>query len=1143
MESNAKIRLSRSISLIMSYNKEFDFKSRWSYIKILLQNKTSCESSVRLLKKQTIEQFSPKLCEIYKDKIEIHNLLKKHKQMLLSFIKDKQEQEPEPERDPEKEHFQKIIVKGDVGELCADSSLQDFLFYFRENNDEMLKIIKLLNKEEQKFFATFLCLFFYENFFIESSEQIEILYFIYLLFEIEIDNLIIPSVESFLNNTFLSDFLIELGHKYEIQSYMDIVLIPLIREINEIYSKYNSLDIINNSRQHYRNYIEKGIKNLFLDMPKQKFICNKLFYAKGNNIENFGQKVPRNKTFSKKIKSPLLLLDNDNVKYSYISFNSLMCADFFNSLTEYKLKDLLSKEKDEFMKYFFIKQLNKIKDSKNTNLYNCRDYYFDRIVKEELISQESLNDYKIEHKIVKEFIIKLLENLEKTIIIPYNIKAICKMIYILIKKKFKKINEMEIHIFICRFLFEKIIFPILENPDSCTVGKKMMISLNTRKTLSDILIVLEKLIRGELFSDEKYGNFKAFNGFIIDNFRKLKNIINNIISNVEIPDKLLKLSEEFYFSDDFSLEHLKRKPNETRYEYFHENPYDFMEYKSICFNIQFLLLFYNIVDNNKNVFINPGNPLEKIYDKLSKYIPYIKEENTTYYVVIDEIYNEENKELLSLKEKIYGLSKSKNSQESLEKLKFCITHLLSKMEIPNSVWVKNDYDTIKTFSSIHNYLKAYERKINSPLNWHSNYILNNLKLIDQKYIDNNYKLLYEEIQDDILNLLEKLNKLNDFLTVNIKTKMFLIEKRKSNYQKELENMKEAEINIKAFLFIETSDIDICIMNGKIYNEIKKLMNEKPDKTVGKNTFIIFKGSSCPHNQLPPDVIQILYKNGHMAENHCKRIIDFAHKLSFFCGEIKDEIANNSFNEGCLLNTSTSKFFDNDLINKTKFIANSPKEIFDIYMDLIYTKIQKLQIYENDNDDTNNIEEEKKVKNKIIKIVWNYILKSLCIEIYKSEPIGTDIAFYYKCYSLSNFIEPKHLKIPEEICDIQVFKKIQEHLKNIEKYRTPDGMFDELKISLKLLLSLYQFFFNIKDELKDVLCIIAYNLICSQSKRILFNLNFMKFFFYEDELIENIGKNIILAESAVNYINELQAKQLGISLEKFNEILSSIKITK
>jgi hypothetical protein len=215
--------------------------------------------------------------------------------------------------------------------------------------------------------------------------------------------------------------------------------------------------------------------------------------------------------------------------------------------------------------------------------------------------------------------------------------------------------------------------------------------------------------------------------------------------------------------------------------------------------------------------------------------------------------------------------------------------------------------------------------------------------------------------------------------------------------------------------------------------------------------------------LPPGDIQILHKNGHMAEYHCNKIIDFANKFSLFCDEIKDEIANNSFIEECNLNTSNRKSLANNLVNKIKEIANSPKEIFDIYMNFVNTKIQKLQIYENDNEDTYYIEEEKNAKDRIIKIVWNYILKSLCIEIYKSEPIGTDIAFYYKCYSLSNFVEPKHLKIPEEICDMQVFKKIQKHLKNMENYRSPDGMLGELKISFKLLLLLYKFFLIYKMD--------------------------------------------------------------------------------
>jgi hypothetical protein len=92
------------------------------------------------------------------------------------------------------------------------------------------------------------------------------------------------------------------------------------------------------------------------------------------------------------------------------------------------------------------------------------------------------------------------------------------------------------------------------------------------------------------------------------------------------------------------------------------------------------------------------------------------------------------------------------------------------------------------------------------------------------------------------------------------------------------------------------------------------MSAKPDKTVSKSTFVIFKGLYCPHNLLPLDDIQILYKNGHMAEYHCNRIIDFAQKFSLFCDEIKDVIANNSFNKDCILNASNRKSLSNDLIN-------------------------------------------------------------------------------------------------------------------------------------------------------------------------------------------------------------------------------------
>ena len=167
---NEKIEESSSSNI---FNISKTSKLKWENLKILLQNKTSLESSVKLLKKQTLNQFSSKCCEIYKDKIKIYLLTLKNKQ-ILSSIKN-----TEP-------YYQNIVIKGDVDELCSDTYLKDFFFYFRENNEEMLKLINLLNSEQRQILIPFLCHFFYENFFMESSEQEEIFYLIYLLLEKEI---------------------------------------------------------------------------------------------------------------------------------------------------------------------------------------------------------------------------------------------------------------------------------------------------------------------------------------------------------------------------------------------------------------------------------------------------------------------------------------------------------------------------------------------------------------------------------------------------------------------------------------------------------------------------------------------------------------------------------------------------------------------------------------------------------------------------------------------------------------------------------------------------------------------------------------------------------------------------------------------
>ena len=1148
-----KSRISR-----ISYVPKTNFNSKWAHLKILLQNKTSFESSVKLLKKQTLNQFSSKCCEVYKDKIEIFLLTLKNRQIFSFFKKNMQF------------NYTNVVVKSDIEEICSDSCLKDFLFYFRENNEEMLKLINIVKKEQRQILAPFLCHFFYENFFMESIEQEEIFYIIYLLLEKEIDNLCAPLEYSFLNDSFLADFLLEMGNKNEIKNYIDIILNSIIREIDEAHTAYFSLDIIGNSKTHYNNYIKYKIDNSFFNMKKQNFFENEIFFSQAETTDRLSIK---NSSFSKKANSVVINKHisntclnfgkflgekqklepiNPEIKYEKIPINQILNKNFFNPLNENYLRSLFENEKNELMKRFYIKQLKQIKYFNEPNLYNCRNYYYEKMVKTDNISKRSIKKYNKGYKLITDFIDKLLLNLENKVIIPYNIKIICKLIYLLVQKKYKKISEMQIIILVCRFLFDKLIMPILENPDSSNIAKMMMISLDLRKTLFNVSLVLKKLINGELFYEEKYENYNIFNNYIIENYHRLNNIIKNFI-DVKIPNKISLLLDKFYENEDFSLNDRKLESSEINYDYFKENPSEFMQHDSICFNLDQFFLLYDIVNNNKNIFIKEGTPFAKIFNNLSKYVPCFEKSNTNYYVIIKENYSQGEKDLLFHEEKMIGLSKSKTPEELLFKLKFCITYLLSQIEFPpQSDWILGNYDTKKTFNFINKYLTIYEKKSISrmvPLNWYSKYILNNLHLINECYKENDYELLYREIEDNVYGLIDKLNELNEFLTVNIRTKFVLIENRKKDYKKELIEMEKTELNIRTLFFIESAEINVCFIDGEKYNKLQKKFIFESENQVDKKAFVLSSLKSCPHKQMQDSEINKLKTNGQLSQFHCSKIKEFAIRFSLFHRTISEEIVNYYFSSS----TSDKNANANsncDLNGKKPIITKSPKELLDAYMNYVSTILEKHPIfnkksyYINDNSEKKFKEKQEKDKEKVLKLIWNYILKSLCIKIYNANPLFIDEVFKIRCISLSSFVKPHNLKISKEFFDENLLNRVKYHLNEMDKKRTPGGMNHEFGMAVQLISALYIFYLNqTQTEAGDLLPFIIYGMISIKPTRIIFNICFSKFFLSENELLGSIGYNMIQAESAIRYINKLDAKELGLTEEEFNKNLSKIQFQK
>ena len=1133
-----------------------DCKPKWAKLKKYLQDKVSYESSVQLLKTKTIEQFTSKCCEIYKEKIQIHLMRANNKQIFLSWVKNK-------EKDISN-YLPSIEVKKDLSDLCYDSSIQDFLFYFRENNEFMLNLIKNVSKEKRKIIVPFLCHFFYENFFMETQEQEEILYLIYLLLEKEIDGIFSPSPLSFLENSFLGDFLSEMANKYEISNYIDNILNTLIRDVEEHNSFYNSLDIIENSNDHYKY---NRTENCFIDMACQNENCssktdeNKFQKNKNNKMSLFEmESTPVNKSFKKRKTTMIKPIMNNNfsgnsklanltlvnnIKYVDMNFKNLINKNIFDNINENYLKKLLENEKDEIMKSFYIKQIKILNMNHNPNFFSTKSFY-EKIKKIYLISKLSIEQFNKSIEIATTFIDNLLSNLENKIIIPYNIKAICKFIDILIKQKFKNISKIQCNSFICRFLFDKLILPVLENPDINNSAKNMILSLNTRKNLTYVYEVLKNLIRGELFNCDKNEKYTVFNKFIIQNYFRINNIIQNILY-VRIPEKLFFLSQQFYDDENFSLENVIRDKNDINYNYFDENPYDFMLHKSICFNINHFLLFYGTVHLNKEWFIEKDKDFEKILEKVSSFIASMDCSISHHYVIIKEEYNEEIKELLLLKDKKIKLIKPKNEEESLFKLKHCIIHLFSSLQIMN-YWnyLNENYDTKQTFELLHKYLTFYGEKVFPPLIWYTQFILNNLNLINQKYINNDYQLLYNEIENDIKFSIKKLKKLNEFLTVNMTTKFFLIENRKKNFKNELENVKRTELNIKALLFIELIEIKVCLMKGIDY---KRFMFSD-EKTINNDSLILCKQKNCPHSNIMKTFIRTQQKC------HCKNVKEFAENFSNYHEFISKEIINYSFGQD-FYNSKIHLFsdFNNDkLNNKNIIITDSPKKILEGYMNFISRKINEnilfnsfqrngFEIITDQKEDNNldialNLQKEKNNREKATYIIWNYILKTLCNKIYESNVLFVDQIFNLRCLNLK-FVEPNNLKIPKEIVNDQILNKIKNHIKRIDELRTPGEMIEEFGTVVQLINLLYKFFLNQDNtEAGDLLPIIIYCIISACPKRIKFNINFSKFFLSEKELLGGIGYNMIQAESSINFIEKLEAEQIGLSQEEFNKKLSN-----
>ena len=1151
IDDHHQINYEQMRQTILGGKKKFKkcYRSKWANLKLFFQEKKSLESSVKLQKRKTIEQFSTKCQEIYKRKVAINLITKKNRQMFKSYNSNNENTTDEDIINIEDKISNFKII--DKSLEFEENSVKKFLFCFRKNNALMLRLIECADNNQCEILVPFLCHFFYENFYMESTEQEEILYIIYLLLEKEIDSLYTPSVSTFLAQSFVSKFLTEMGNRYEIKHYIDIILNYLILNIEEMNIAYNSLDIIGNKSEEPKSYYDMSYEEGIFHNSSKTYGKSKL-PLRNETAQNIqlpinGKNIKKNSV----ILSTSISTPNNNFGFSAtsISLNNLnnncinaplrkeIHSDLFNNINEKFIRDKIEKENDEIMKHFYVRQLRKLYSSRNPDLFNGNKFY-EKLKTEKRIYSFAVIQFNKSYTMIIDFINELLTNLENETIVPYSIKVICKFIYILLKKRFKNISKIQCNILICEFLFDKLIFPVLQNPDINDAGKDMIISFNTRKSLSNIYVVCKKLVRGELFSIEDKDYLVIFNKFIINNYHRINKIVDKLI-RVKAPEKLIKLSETYYNTDFFNLEDVVRSDSSINYDYFKENPNDFMQHRSICFSTKELFVFYEIVNNNKERFIQEDSELQKIFEVVSTNINKIEPNKYDYYVIISDEYDDEINQLLFHSEKKLALGKVKNNEDLVRNLKYCIGHLISNIEIsPNWNWVNSDgFNAFSTFQFIHKYLttfcydsKNYLKDNNIvPLTWYSSYILNNIKKIKNDYWrSNDYDRLCESLEYEISSQLKKLRKLNDFLTVNISTKFLLIAHKIKIFNQELENVKSTELNIKTVQFIEKTKIKVCLTTIDELKDISKYYPISTDNLNldGPHKLILSlkdKKHPCIHKlKIESKNYLKLKEKKILKKMHCKNINQFCLHLAEYYTYICQDIIGKQTTK-TLVKFATSKTLLKKADKDSKIKENSSKEIVDKYMQFLSNAMTETIIFNNEED-----------KQKALHIIWNYMLKTLCIKICENELNEKDKNFRKICKKVS-WVHPENIDIPKEVFDKKLFKKAEYHIKKMDYLRTPEGMLHQFGLGVQLINSMFVFMLNQNQaEAGDLLPLIIYAIIVARPKRMIFNIKFIKYFMSQNQLLGNIGYNLTQAESSINFIQTMSGKELKMDQKEFED---------
>ena len=1022
------------------------------------------------------------------------------------------------------------LEKNIESELCDTvGTIKNLLFLIRNNYDYITKIVSLIEEtDEQEKVDSLVELFcnqFYDNILIPNPEQEELLILMYKLLEEEITPMNSASVDEFLSdNTFLGKFISSYINKRELKVFLKMLLNPLILSIENSGLECMDMSLQNINREVNKRKDErisdKNFDAWLREIPKTN-INFKKYYMPGNEEINEDDVKEEKK---------------DDTKQEKIVYNS----DYKEELTLDKIYNKITNEKNNDIKEIYLYQLEQIGNDPDifTNAgikLVINDTYFQN--NRQLILKKYFENFLfIKDKI--DYLIQAL--IDRISTIPYTVRCICKVISLLMQKKFPSLPTFLRNSFIGKFIFDKCIFPVLSLENKNVMDSRIF-SQNTKRCLNVIISVLSNANRCSLYPTTTDTEKTVFNYYLFEIIPLINKFYEKVI-DIELPKTLEELIAKVKLKIEQNIDnkifHFRRKnikrridptkkeieikkepeklEEEIKYNYFKNNDDEIMHLESICFSAQDILFILSLIQKKPKLF--EGLPDYKFF---SKTIERIKAEderlqnivrkngiNKQFFIVFQEEKNLKLENLIRNNSSNVSTFSSINQDSDIicKRIKFCIKTILKDLNLLNN----KDYSYLNRAISTNKFFGAIKKTLNNityssgetdkiPLKWYGQYLYKNKKGLSQIYQNDDYEKLYIELLEEEENILKELKSFSSTIITRDGMNLRCAENLLDKVKYDLGDIEEAKKFVKIEKFIDTEKIEVCM----------RFKEEKDDKNSSEKLpmVIITDISECNHQKNATD-------------DNDKKNKSLAHTL--FIKDFINKFTDNSQNmDKNSLNYKLKIFSTEDIINSER--KNGIFKTMKMYMNLVKKRIKEPIINEGLFNDLPNIGE-------IAEKIEDHILRQIYKDVFPPEQ-KEDVIFYQRTKCL-NWVTPEQLDIKTIYINqlgfaIDSIKQIDEARSVLDKLDLIASAHTSVNNTIK--------FSSGKDDdsgQDEMTPILQYIILKAHPKRMHSNINYIKCFLGDSNLTDSKGFLLSQIESAASYINNLNYEILKIPKEEF-----------